>query len=295
MKRRDFLVNSMIAGAAFAAGNVSAQSKPGKNEIAIFTKPFQHLNYADFSDLIADIGADSVELPVRPKGHIEPAAVEEELPKMAEALKKNGKRIAILASGINSLKSPNVEKTLRTAKALGIEKYRMSYFKYDLKKPIPPQLENFKAQIADLVALNKEIGIQAIYQNHSGKNYFSAPLWDIYTVFKQFDPKYLGVGFDIGHATTDGGKSWPIQQKLLEPFTKAIYVKDPLWNNKKHNWVPLGQGQVSREFFKNVKKSGFNGPYSLHVEYLDHNDHSNHKKFVESFKKDLATLKSMIS
>ena len=40
MKRRDFLVNSMIAGAAFAAGNVSAQSKSGKNEIAIFTKHF---------------------------------------------------------------------------------------------------------------------------------------------------------------------------------------------------------------------------------------------------------------
>lgn len=294
MKRRDFLRNSILTAGAVSSGSMWAQEKGSSPDIAIFTKPFQHLTYADFSDLMAEIGVNSVELPVRPKGHIEPQAVADELPKMVEALKKNGVKISILASGINSLDSPNVEQTLKTAKALGITQYRMGYFKYDLKKPIIPQLENFKAKVKDLVALNKEIGVQAIYQNHSGTNYFGAPLWDLYWVLKNFDPKYIGSGFDIGHATADGGMSWQIQHKLLEPYIAAVYVKDPLWSNKKASWVPLGEGQVKDKFFKNVKKSGFSGTYSLHVEYISHKDHSLTPKFIEAFKKDLKALKGMI-
>ena len=208
MKRREFLRNSMLAaGAASTSSMWALEKSSSKTDIAIFTKPFQHLSYEDFADLMAEIGIGSVELPVRPKGHIEPTAVVDELPKMVEALKKNGLKVSILASGINSLNSPNVENTLRTAKELGIIQYRMSYFKYDLKKAIIPQLENFKAQVKDLVALNKELGVKAIYQNHSGAKYFGAPLWDLYWVLKNFDPKYIGSGFDIGHATVDGEKS----------------------------------------------------------------------------------------
>ncbi|MCM8543116.1 MAG: sugar phosphate isomerase/epimerase, partial [Lentisphaeraceae bacterium] len=239
MKRRDFIKSSMFVAGALTSSELFAQDSQSNPDIAIFTKPFQHLNYTDFSDLMAEIGVSSVELPVRPKGHIEPEAVAEELPKMLEALKKNNLQVSILASGINSINSPNAEQTLRTAKSLGISQYRMAYFKYDLKKAIIPQIDNFRAQVSDLVAMNKEIGIQAVYQNHSGKNYFGAPLWDLYSVLKDFDPKHIGLGFDIGHATTDGGKSWPIQQKLLEEYTAAVYVKDPLWVNKQPSWVPL--------------------------------------------------------
>lgn len=294
MKRRDFIKNTLLSTGVLTSGQLLAQENKSKPEIAIFTKPFQHLSYTDFSDLMAEIGISSVELPVRPKGHIEPEEVSEELPKMVEALKKNNLKISILASGINSINSPSVESTLKTAKALGIRQYRMNYFKYDLKKAIIPQLENFRAQVKDLVDLNKDLGVQAIYQNHSGTNYFGAPLWDLHWLLKSFDPKYIASAFDIGHATSDGGKSWQIQQKLLEPYIAAVYVKDPIWVNKKSSWVPLGEGQVSRKFFDNVKKSGFGGTYSLHVEYLSHKDHKLTPKFVEAFKKDIKVLKTWI-
>ena len=295
MKRRDFIRNSILGASALSCTNLLAEKKASKPEVVIFTKPFQHLSNTEFADTVAAIGADGVELPVRPKGHIKPEEVEDKLPKMVAALKKNNLKVGILASGINSLKSPNVEKTLRTAKALGIKQYRLSYFRYDLKSPIIPQIENFKAQIKDLVDLNKEIGIQAVYQNHSGSNYFGAPLWDLHYMLKSFDPNYLASGFDIGHATTDGGKSWEIQHKLLEPYISSVYVKDPLWANKKAGWVPLGEGQVKEKFFHNVKKSGFQGNYSLHVEYISHKDHSLTPKFVEAFTRDVKTLRSYIS
>jgi len=171
----------------------------------------------------------------------------------------------------------------------------MSYYKYDLKKPILPQIENFKAQVKDLVAMNKEIGIQALYQNHSGSNYFGAPLWDLYSVLKGFDKKYIASAFDICHAAAESGKCWEIQQNLLKPYTAAVYVKDFTWNKQEYQKKALGEGNVKKKFFDNLKKSGYAGPYSLHVEYFSHKDKALTPKIVQAFKKDLKTLKALIS
>jgi len=146
-----------------------------------------------------------------------------------------------------------------------------------------------------LVAMNQEIGVQALYQNHSGANYFGAPLWDLFSVLKDFDKKYIASAFDICHAAAESGKCWEIQQNLLKPYTAAVYVKDFTWNKQQYQKMPLGAGNVKKKFFDNVKKSGFAGPYSLHVEYFSHKDKSATPKFVEAFKKDLKTLKALIS
>ena len=190
MNRRAFLQNSLVSTAAFAASNTAfSQTKNKLNEFAIFTKPFQHLSYSDFADLMAEIGVDGVELPVRPKGHIEPVSAAEEIPKMVEELKKRNIKISLLASGINSVDSSAAEATLKAAAEAGIKQYRMSYFKYDLKRTIQPQLDDIKTKMKDLADMNKEIGIQAVYQNHSGAQYFGAPLWDLHNCLKGIDKK----------------------------------------------------------------------------------------------------------
>lgn len=295
MNRRNFLQNSLMSTAAFAASTPAfSKTKDRANEFAIFTKPFQHLNYNDFADLMAEIGVDGVELPVRPKGHIEPAAAEEEIHKMVEELKKRNIKISLLASGINSVDSSAAETTLKAAVTAGIPQYRMSYFKYDLKRAIQPQLDDIKAKMKDLADMNKDIGIQAIYQNHSGAQYFGAPLWDLHTCLKGIDKKYIAAAFDVGHATVESGRAWGIQQKLLEDKTAAIFVKDYLWQGKTLKKVPLGSGMVNRKFFDNVKKSGFVGTYSLHVEYFDTKDPKALPAFRDAFKKDLAILKGLV-
>ena len=54
-----------------------------------------------------------------------------------------------------------------TAAKLGVKRFRMNYFKYDLKQPIWEQLQAIRPKIKDLVALCKEIGIQPMFQNQS--------------------------------------------------------------------------------------------------------------------------------
>ncbi len=294
MRRRAFLKTSLCGAALVPAATARSGEAAETSRIAVFTKPFQHLECGPLADLVAAIGADAVELPVRPGGHIEPAAVEEKLPAMAAALEKRGLQIAILASGINGPDSPHAEKTLKTAAALGIRQYRLAYFRYDLKKPIAPQAAAIGSRLRDLAAMNREIGIRGVYQNHSGRRYFGAPLWDLHAALKDIDPRHVAVAFDIGHATTEGGKSWPIQHALLRPRIAAVYVKDPLWEKGKHRWVPLGAGQLDRSFFASMKRSGFAGPYSLHVEYLPHRDPDAQATFTAAFKRDLAVLRSWL-
>ncbi|MEM9282613.1 MAG: TIM barrel protein, partial [Verrucomicrobiota bacterium] len=151
-----------------------------KNEICTFTKPLQHLSYQDLAKEMAMIGFDGIEAPIRPKGHFEPEQVDDELPLMVEALKNDGLNLTILTSGINEVSDEQrTEAVLKTAADLGVKRFRMAYYKYDLDEPIAPQLDEFRAKLKDLVALTDELGIKPIYQNHSGKNYFGGPLWDL--------------------------------------------------------------------------------------------------------------------
>lgn len=299
--RRSFVkaAASVSLGASLSPLLATAAGKAGKpwpNEFCTFTKVFQHMDFDELADTIAELGFDGIEAPVRPGGHVLPERVEEDLPKMAEALKKRGLKISILTSGINEVSEEQyTEKVLRTAKALGIERYRMSYYRYDLKKPIPEQLAGFRAPLDDLVALNKEVGIKAIYQNHSGAKYCGAPLWDLYELIKGHSPEHIGSCFDIGHATVEGAKAWPLNFHLLRPWIDTVYVKEPGLKDNKVVWGPINEGAVDKEFYTLLKQSKFTGPISLHVEYLGHKDPNHVGKIIEATRKDFAALKENLA
>ena len=86
--------------------------------------------------------------------------------------------------------------------------------------------------------------------------------------------------------------SWPVIYDVMKPHIGAIFVKDFNWDKKKAKHVPLGTGRVDPKFFDLVRKSGFKGPYSLHVEYLG-------KEGVEAniaaLKRDLKQLREWLS
>mgnify|MGYP002525479526 CR=1 FL=1 len=114
------------------------------------------------------MGFDGIEAAVREGGHVLPEHAEEELPRLVEALKKNGLAVTIMASSINSVRQPLTEKVLRTAAGLGIKRYRLAYLRYDLAKPIRPQIASHRAQLKDLAEMNRDLGISGVYQNHAG-------------------------------------------------------------------------------------------------------------------------------
>jgi len=294
--RRKFLAAATAASALAFASPVSSFAEESKTTSAYkfcaFEKPLLFLNYDEVTKLLAELGFNGVEAAVRDGGHVLPEKVEEDLPRFIAALKKQGLEMTVLTSGINSIDSPHAEKVLRTAAKLGVKRYRMNWYRYDLKKPILPQLDAVRPQLKKLAALNRELGLTALYQNHSGDRMVGAPLWDIYSLIKDFDPKEIALAYDIRHATVEGGLSWPLQFNLVKSHIGAVFVKDFVWENGKVKNVPLGEGAVDKKFFAMLKEIDFAGPISLHVEYLDRS--KDKKVLAEAFRKDLATLKSLL-
>lgn len=299
--RRTFLARATVAGAAAAllpAGEIFAAEKASSRNFKIiaFSKPFATLGAKETADFITDIGWDGIELPVRTKaGQIAPEKVEEDLPKFVEALKKNGKEVTLVTTEIVGV-NPLTEKILRTCAKLGIKKYRLGFWKYAKDKSIPDSVKEIGATLKDLAALNKELGLQAGFQNHSGTDYVGAPLWDLWTMMKDLDPKHMGVCFDIGHATLEGGLSWPVQARLMEPRYVAVFLKDFYWEKGAKGWQPrwcaFGEGSVQKSFLTNLKKSSFQGPLCQHHEYKDLGEGA---EMVKNMKKDLATLRDWLA
>ena len=225
--------------------------------------------YKQLAETVAEMGFDGIEATVRDGGHVLPERVEEDLPKLVEALTACGLEITVMASSVNSLDQPHTKKVLQTASRLGVKRYRFAYYRYDLKKPIIPQLDALKPVLRDLIAFHKELGLQGLYQNHAGATSVGAPIWDLRYLLRNISPSDMGIAFDIRHATVEGGQAWPLNFELAKPNLGAIYVKDFSWKNgRKPTNVPLGTGQVDPKFFKQARRSGFTGPLSLHVEYL---------------------------
>lgn len=270
--RRTFLKNAALLGGSLALGAPAAAAAPRPNELCFFTKHLQGLTFDDIAGLAVEMGVDGIEAPVRPQGHVEPGQVEVELPRLVEALKKQGLQLSIMTSGINQVSAEqHTEKVLRTAAALGVKRYRMNYFKYDLKKPIWAQLQEIRPMVKDLVQLSRELGIQPLFQNHSGKDYFGAPIWDMYSIMREYPPAQFGFVYDIYHATLEGGLAWPLSAALTAEHWGAVYFKDFQWKGRKSEGCPLGQGQVNPEFAQLLRQRGYAGPISLHVEYLKGN------------------------
>lgn len=294
MQRREFLLTAATAMTATRLACAAPTAEP-RNSICVFTKPFQSMTYDELADHIAKLGFDGIEAPIRDGGHIEPAQVPDELPKLVEALKKRNLEVTVMTSSINDPDDPLTESVLRTASELGIRRYRMKYFKYDLSKPILSQLDAWRSQFLDLAAMNRQFGITAVYQNHAGRNYLGASMWDLARLLEGIPVNQIGVAYDIRHATVEGGMSWPVTFHRIRPHIDTVYVKDFHWIEGKPRNVPLGDGQISPEFFTMLAKSEFHGPISLHEEYLDHRKPELIPQHLAAIKRDFAKLKGLLN
>jgi len=272
LNRREFIQKTTLAAALSPIGvRAIAQAPRPRWKIIAFSKPFIQLSFDDTADLVADVGWDGIECPVRKTStHIQPERVEEDLPKMVAALQKRGRDVAMLTTDIVGVDA-SAERILRTAVKLNIRKYRLGPIRYVATKSIAQQLQELKPQFRDLAQLNKTLGIQGGIQNHSGADYFAAPVWDAMQTIDGLDPSAMGIAFDIGHATLEGGLSWPIQARLAEPRYSVVYVKDFRWEKQDKGWTsvwcPLGQGMVNKKFFATLASSTYAGPIGQHHEY----------------------------
>jgi sugar phosphate isomerase/epimerase len=222
--------------------------------------------------VVARNGFDGADLTVRPGGQVLPENVQRDLPRVMKALHKAGIGTNMITTAINSADDPFARPVLKSMAELGIRYYRMGWIKYDGKKSINEHLDQLKYTFEKLEKLNREFGVSANYQNHSGGD-IGAPVWDLHPLVKDRDPEFIGIQYDIRHATVEGGFSWPLGMRLLAPWIQTIDIKDFIWYKNDHEeWkvmnVPLGEGMVNfHKYFELYRAMKIEAPVSIHYEY----------------------------
>ena len=241
---------------------------------------------------LASIGFDGVEATVCKGGRIEPEKAKDELPALVGTLKKSNLKALASSTGRcnTSARGRNAENPAR----LGIKRYRLSSFHYDLKRPIIPQLDALKPQLRDLTAINRELGLTAVYQNHGGESNVGGQVWDLHYLMKDFDPREVAVAYDIRHAMVEGISAWKINFHLIRYWIQAAYVKDFLFEKAKAVNVPMGTGLLGDDFYQSLRQTAFTAPVSLHVPYLHPKTKAEALAGIEHIKKDFAYLKKQL-
>lgn len=294
LSRRHFLHSSLVLGTGLPHLSHTAETS---YDICVFNKPLQHMSYGEQAELVAEIGFAGIEGTVRKGGHVEPDKVEKDLPAQVKALQKNGVEMTLMTTDINNADDEIHQRVLKTAANLGITRFRMGSIKYDTEYPITEQLKNIRETFRKLVDFCKPLGIQPLYQNHSGAGRFGAGLWDLKWVLADIDPADAAVAFDIRHATVEGGQSWPTEFQLIRPHFGLVYCKDFVWkdDNKRPENVPLGTGRVEYpRFFSMLKKTDYDGPISLHMEYKDHRKPELLNESIAAVRADMKSIQEII-
>lgn len=296
--RRDFLAAAAAIGSAAYLRTLVAAADDRASESALqsihfcaFEKFLQDLSHDELADGLAELGFNGVEVTARHDGRIPPDRTEEQLPELVDALAKRNLEITILTTAINRADDPTNQKLLSVAAKLGVKRYRLGWFKYDDTRPIPAQLADLRPRLLDLAALNRELGITGLWQNHCGPEYVGATIWDLHQLLQDVPKEEIASAFDIRHATVEAGRSWPRLYQLIKPHIGALYMKDFVWDENRDKHVPFGEGRVDPAFFEMLQQDQLNVPISVHVEYLPD---GSAQENLEAIGRDFKRLREML-
>lgn len=294
MTRREFL-------AAQAAAALAGEAPP---RIAIFSKHLQWLAIPAMADAAKEVGFDAVDLTVRPGGHIEPERALAELPRAAEEIRKRGLELGMITTAITSVETPHAESILRGAAAAGVKHFRFGGWKYEARAP-RQAIEFYRGVARRLAKLAAGYGLCGMYHTHSGTGEFGAAIWDIYETLRDLDGQHLGINYDIGHATVEGGYGgWEISAKLCRDYMRGIAVKDFVWAKNargewRPRWCPLGEGMVNLKAFLARHRAPV---IQMHFEYpMGGAEHGarvitwSRDQVLEAMRRDLERLRPLVA
>lgn len=272
--RREFLARAALlpaaAGVVFHGLAAAPAPQPFAPPLVLFTKVCREagLTLEQSANLIADAGLDGVDCPVRPKDEILPERVREDLPRYASLLGQRGRKLALLTTAITSTDSPYTRDILQTAKQLGVRYYRLGFLRVPKGADVPALVAETRARLTALAALNQELGLCALIQNHSptgNEGYLGGDLAVMAQLVQGFDVRQIAVAFDLGHALLVHGDDWSQRFTQLQPHLGVVYVKD---THRERRFVPFGTGEFGQtDFFKRLKAMRYSAPLSLHIEY----------------------------
>ena len=288
MNRREFLggiAASMVVPSFAGAGDV-------KPEYHSFSRVFQFMKDSyRAAAFLRSCGYDGVEWTVRPGGFIEPENAVRELKRAKDAADKTGIKAENIVVSFLRGDDKGAEAIAMAAAEAGFRSFRGAYFKYDRAKSHRENFDMFRSGFDSLEKLAVKSGLRACYQNHSTYNkkvpLFGSLVWDLASVVKDYDPKYIGVQYDPMHTRAEGGPSWDHTLGAIAPWIDIVCLKDfhfaldASGKDWKRVLVPAGKGIVD---FIEVKRlmelEGVKPRFTVHYDYDFPEEEAGARKFA---------------
>ncbi|MAI23605.1 MAG: xylose isomerase [Crocinitomicaceae bacterium] len=240
-----------------------------RSPITVFTKPWKTLASEQLAALIAELGFDGVELPIREGFQVEPENIESHLVETARAFNDAGLKIFSIAGDLD-------EKTVRACGAAGVPILRtmlkiesgLSYFE---------SVERFRSNCSDLAGALEESKVRIGLQNHC-EEYVSSSIGIMHAI-EPIDSNQVSAVLDLGHTGLEGELeetaidiAW--SRLSMINLKNAIRYSDGEDANGatewKRTWVPGKEGFTSwKKAMDELKNRKYTDPICLTAEYRD--------------------------
>ena len=293
MNRRQFIRSGLAAVAmphgVFAAGGTGK----AKGEYHAFSRVFEFMkDMYKTADLLRDCGYDGVEWTARPRGFIDPATATPAILKQSRsAAAAAGIKAESLIVGFLRGDDPGAERLVMDAADAGFRSFRGAYFRYDRAKTHRENIDAIRSGFDSLAALAEKSGMKACYQNHSTYNrkisLFGSLVWDLASIVRNYDPKFVGVQYDPMHVRAEGGPSWDHTFGAVAKWIDIVCLKDFHFalDDSGRDWkrvlVPAGKGIVD---FGEVRRlmvlEGVAPRFTVHYDYDFPTDEAGARRFA---------------
>ena len=233
----------------------------------VFTKPW-HLPLPELGRLVAGMGFEGVELPVRPGYPVEPAEVERALPAAARILSACGLRLGSVAGRADA-------RTAAACAEAGVPLIRICVC-------VPPDrsyLEHEAAVRRELEALVPcllDAGVAVGVQNHCERCVGSAA--GVRRLVEGCDPRAVGAVWDPAHCAL-AGEPPALAADILWSHLLLVNLKNARWrvhqpqggaSRWRPEWVAGPEGLCDwAEVASELRRRGYGGDVCLTAEYSD--------------------------
>jgi sugar phosphate isomerase/epimerase len=237
------------------------------NRITVFTKPWKDLSIEQLADLVADIGADGIELPIRDGYQVEPENMASMLPVVRSQFDEKNLTIASVATALTA-------DTIKILGDNGIPLLRICV-PIDMTKGYMASVHDTRERIRELGPLLESASVRVGIQNHYGTMIGSA--LGITHLIDDLSPKTACAVLDFAHCALDGEPAEMavdiVGKRLgMVNFKNACRVRtngpdEPeaqwkvLWTTARHG------GYSWAEAVKVLKEVGYSGDICLPAEY----------------------------
>ena len=260
-----------------------------KYTLSVFTKPWKDIDASILGEMVAGMGFDAVEFPLREGYQAEPATAETSLPLVAGALRSRGIKIASVASSTD-------ENIFAACQNVGVPIIRIMLHRS--AGVSYTQIESqWKKQLYDVQPLCEKYGVKVSVQQHFGGGVFNS--MELYHVLEGLDHRLVGGIWDAAHSGLAGETPEKALDILSGDILHMVNFKSAYFRCVSG---PEAEQAVFRPYFTTakhgatdwaaavayLKSHGYEGTVCMPAEYTDI------EKTIPYLRQDVKYLKSLL-